>query len=185
MERTGEPMDKNRIKGAAEQGERARRRVSDAGVIRLVRAYLNAGIMDGGVVIERVEGTPQGGPLSSLLAIVLLDEVDRELERRGHRIARYADDCNVYVRSRKAGERVMAQLKRCYDKLHLKINESKSAVASVFGRKFLGYALWLAPNDEVRRGLSKKALDTFKQRVRQHTRRSGGHSMAIDGTAEQ
>jgi retron-type reverse transcriptase len=87
------------------------------------------------------EGTPQGSPLSPLLANVLLDEVDRELERRGHRFARYADDCNVYVRSQKAGERVMALLVRCYDKLHLKINESKSAVASVFGRKFLGYAL--------------------------------------------
>ena len=112
--------------------------------IRLVRAYLNAGIMDGGVVVERAEGTPQGGPLSPLLANVLLDEVDRELERRGHRFARYADDCNVYVRSQKAGERVMALLKRRYDKLHLKINESKSAVAGAFGRKFLGYELWKA-----------------------------------------
>lgn len=158
--------------------DRLRTRVSDAGVIRLVRAYLNAGVMDGGVVVERVEGTPQGGPLSPLLANVLLDEVDRELERRGHRFARYADDCNVYVRSQKAGERVMAQLLRCYDKLHLKINESKSAVTSVFGRKFLGYALWLAANDEVRRGVSKKALDTFKQRIRQLTRRSGGRSIA-------
>ena len=121
--------------------DRLRKRVSDAGIIRLVRAYLNAGIMDNGVVLERAEGTPQGGPLSPLLANVLLDEVDRELERRGHRFARYADDCNVYVRSRKAGERVMDLLKRQYDKLHLKINESKSAVASAFGRKFLGYSL--------------------------------------------
>ena len=120
--------------------DRLRKRIGDAGVIRLVRAYLNAGIMDGGVVIERHEGTPQGGPLSPLLANVLLDEVDRELERRGHRFARYADDCNVYVRSQKAGERVMALLQRRYDKLHLKVNESKSAVASAFGRKFLGYA---------------------------------------------
>ena len=118
--------------------DRLSKRVNDAGVIRLVRVWLNAGIMDGGVVIERVEGTPQGGPLSPLLANVLLDEVDRELERRGHRFARYADDCNVYVRSQKAGERVMSLLKRCYDKLHLKINQSKSAVASVFDRKFLG-----------------------------------------------
>lgn len=152
--------------------------VNDAGVIRLVRAYLNAGIMDGGVVIERVEGTPQGGPLSPLLANVLLDEVDRELERRGHCFVRYADDCNVYVRSQKAGERVMRLLRRCYDKLHLKINESKSAVASVFGRKFLGYALWQAGNGEVRRGVSGKALEAFKQRVRQLTRRNGGRSMA-------
>jgi len=148
------------------------RRVNDAGVIRLVRAYLNAGIMDGGVVIERVEGTPQGGPLSPLL-----DEVDRELERRGHRFVRYADDCNVSVSSQKAGERVMALLLRCYDRLHLKINESKSAVACVFGRKFLGYALWQAGNGEVRRGVSEKALEAFKQRVRQLTRRNGGRSM--------
>ena len=154
--------------------DRLRKRVSDAGVIRLVRAYLNAGIMDNGVVYERAEGTPQGGPLSPLLANVLLDEVDRELERRGHRFARYADDCNVYVRSQKAGERVMALLRRCYDRLHLKINESKSAVGSVFGRKFLGYALWKCPKGEVRRVVSQKALDTFKQRIRQLTRRSGG-----------
>ena len=158
--------------------DRLRKRVNDTGVIRLVRAYLNAGIMDGGVVIERVEGTPQGGPLSPLLANVLLDEVDRELERRGHCFARYADDCNVYVRSPKAGERVMVLLRRCYDKLHLKINESKSAVASVFARKFLGYALWQAGTGEVRRGVSGKALEAFRQRVRQVTRRNGGRSMA-------
>lgn len=146
--------------------DRLRRQVNDTGVIRLVRAYLNAGIMDGGVVVERLEGTPQGGPLSPLLANVLLDAVDKELERRGHRFARYADDCNVYVRSQKAGERVMALLKRCYDKLRLKINESKSAVAGVFGRSFLGYCLWQNRDGEVRRGVSKKALEAFKQRIR-------------------
>ena len=158
--------------------DRLRKRVDDAGVIRLVRAYLNAGIMDGGVVAQRMEGTPQGGPLSPLLANVLLDEVDRELERRGHRFARYADDCNVYVRSQKAGERVMALLKRRYDKLHLKINESKSAVARAFGRRFLGYALWLSRKAEVKRAVAKKALETFKHRIRQLTRRSGGRSIA-------
>ena len=158
--------------------DRLSRRVDDPGVIRLVRAYLNAGIMDGGVVVERREGTPQGGPLSPLLANVLLDEVDRELERRGHRFARYADDCNVYVRSPKAGERVMALLKRRYDKLHLKINESKSAVASAFGRKFLGYALWENRKGEVMRAVSEKALATFRQRIRQLTRRSGGRSIS-------
>ena len=157
--------------------DRLRKRVNDAGVIRLVRAYLNAGIMDGGVVVERAEGTPQGGPLSPLLANVLLDEVDRELERRGHRFARYADDCNVYVRSRKAGERVMALLKRQYDKLHLRINESKSAVASALGRKFLGYALWVAPGGEVKRKVASQALGKFKQRIRELTRRSGGRSI--------
>ena len=157
--------------------DRLRKRVNDVGVIRLVRAYLNAGIMDGGVVAERMEGTPQGGPLSPLLANVLLDEVDRELERRGHRFARYADDCNVYVRSRKAGERVMALLRRRYDKLRLKINESKSAVASAFGRKFLGYAFWVAPKCEVKRRVAGQALETFKQRIRELTRRSGGCSI--------
>lgn len=157
--------------------DRLQKRVNDAGVIRLIRAYLNAGIMDNGVVSERVEGTPQGGPLSPLLANVLLDEVDRELERRGHRFARYADDCNVYVRSQKAGERVMAVLRRQYDKLHLTINESKSAVASVFGRKFLGYALWVDPKGEVKRVVSEKALATYKQRIRQITRRNGGRSI--------
>ena len=156
---------------------RLSKRVNDTGVIRLVRAYLNAGILDGGVVMERSEGTPQGCPLSPLLANVLLDEVDRELERRGHRFARYADDCNVYVRSQKAGERVMALLKRRYDKLRLKINESKSAVVSAFGRKFLGYELWMTAKGEVKRAVSKKALETFKQRIRQLTRRSGGRSI--------
>ena len=158
--------------------DRLRKRVDDAGVTRLVRAYLNAGIMDGGVVLERAEGTPQGGPLSPLLANVLLDEVDRELELRGHRFVRYADDCNVYVRSQKAGERVMALLKRRYDKLHLNINESKSAVTRAFGRKFLGYSFWVAPKREVKRSVSKKALETFRQRIRQLTRRSGGRSIA-------
>lgn len=153
------------------------RRIEDAGVIRLIRSYLNAGIMNHGVVDQREQGTPQGGPLSPLLANILLDEVDRELECRGHRFVRYADDCNVYVRSRKAGERVMALLKRLYDKLHLKINESKSAVASAFGRKFLGYSLWAAPKGEVKRAVSVKARETFKQRIRQLTRRSGGRSM--------
>jgi group II intron reverse transcriptase/maturase len=158
--------------------DRLSRRVDDPGVIRLVRAYLNAGIMEGGVVVERMEGTPQGGPLSPLLANVLLDEVDRELERQGHRFVRYADDCNVYVRSQKAGERVMALLKRRYDKLHLKINESKSAVTGAFGRKFLGYELWMARTGEVKRAVAKKALETFRHRIRQLTRRSGGRSIA-------
>jgi group II intron reverse transcriptase/maturase len=156
--------------------DRLRKRVPDAGVIRLVRAYLNAGIMDGGLVAERLEGTPQGGPLSPLLANVLLDEVDRELERRGHRFARYADDCNVYVRSRKAGERVMALLRRHYDKLRLTINESKSAVASALRRKFLGFELY-AYKDEVKRAVSKKALETFRRRIRGLTRRSSGRSI--------
>ncbi len=158
--------------------DRLQKRLNDAGVIRLIRAYLNSGIMDGGVVIERDQGTPQGGPLSPLLANVLLDEVDKELERRGHRFVRYADDCNVYVRSRRAGERVMGLLRRLYGKLRLKVNEAKSAVASVFaGRKFLGYSFWVAPKGVIKRAVASKAQATFKQRVRQLTRRSGGRSM--------
>lgn len=158
--------------------DRLRKRIDDAGVIRLVRAYLNSGIMDGGVVQSRDEGTPQGGPLSPLLANVMLDEVDKELERRGHRFARYADDANVYVRSVKSGERVMALLRRWYAKLHLVVNESKSAVASVFGRKFLGYSLWVARGGEVKRKVAAKPLETFKQRVRELTRRTCGRSMS-------
>jgi RNA-directed DNA polymerase len=163
--------------------DRLNKRIEDAGVIRLIRAYLNSGIMSDGVVQQRYRGTPQGGPLSPLLANVLLDEVDKELERRGHRFVRYADDANVYVRSRRAGERVMALLRRLYEKLNLTINDSKSAVASVFGRKFLGYSLWVARGQVVKRKVAAKPLATFKQRVRQLTRRSGGRSMqqVVDG----
>ena len=158
--------------------DRLNRRIDDAGVIRLVRAYLNAGIMDGGVVVDRHLGTPQGGPLSPLLANVLLDEVDKALEARGYCFARYADDCNVYVGSQKAGERVMAYLRRLYTGLKLQINEAKSAVASAFGRKFLGYALWVAKGREVKCKVAQKPLQNFKARIRQLTRRSGGRSMA-------
>ena len=138
--------------------DRLQKRIGDAGVIRLIRAYLNSGIMSDGVVQERTMGTPQGGPLSPLLANVLLDEVDKELERRGHCFVRYADDANVYVRSRRAGERVMALLRRLYGKLHLTVNETKSAVASVFGRKFLGYSFWAAPGGVIKRKVAAKPL---------------------------
>jgi RNA-directed DNA polymerase len=157
--------------------DRLQRRIDDAGVIRLVRAYLNAGIMDGGVVVARHLGTPQGGPLSPLLANVLLDEVDKALEARGYGFARYADDCNVYVGSLKAGQRVMALLKKLYDGLKLQINEAKSAVGSALGRKFLGYELWVAKGREVKCAVAHKALADFKARIRQLTRRSGGRSM--------
>lgn len=146
-------------------------------MIRLVRAYLNAGIMDGGVVVDRHLGTPQGGPLSPLLANVLLDEVDKALEARGYSFARYADDCNVYVGSRRAGERVLAYLRKLYAGLKLQINEAKSAMASAFGHKFLGYALWMAKGKEVKCKVAAKPLQNFKARVRQLTRRSGGRSM--------
>jgi group II intron reverse transcriptase/maturase len=153
--------------------DRLQKRIGDPGVIRLIRAYLNAGVMNDGVVQERHEGAPQGGPLSPLLANVLLDEVDKELERRGHCFVRYADDANVYVRSRRAGERVMALLRRQYERLRLKINEAKSAVASVFGRKFLGYSLWVAAGGAIKRKVAVKPLATFRQRVRELTRRGG------------
>ena len=157
---------------------RLQKRIGDAGVLRLIRAYLNSGILQDGIVVSRYQGTPQGGPLSPLLANVLLDEVDKELERRGHCFVRYADDANVYVRSRKAGERVMALLRKMYAKLHLTVNETKSAVASVFGRKFLGFSFWVAPKGEIKCKVAAKPLATYKQRIRQLTRRSGGRSMA-------
>ncbi|ABE30299.1 reverse transcriptase family protein [Paraburkholderia xenovorans LB400] len=157
--------------------DRLQKRIGDAGVIRLIRAYLNSGIMDGGVVQQRDQGTPQGGPLSPLLANMLLDEVDKELERRGHCFARYADDANVYVRSRRAGERVMALLRRLYGRLRLKVNETKSAVASVFGRKFLGYSLWVGAGGVVKRKVAAKPLLAFRHRIRELTRRSDGRSM--------
>jgi group II intron reverse transcriptase/maturase len=158
--------------------DRLGKRIGDVATLRLIRAYLDAGVMSDGVVLERYQGTPQGGPLSPLLANVLLDEVDRELERRGHCFARYADDCNVYVRSRKAGARVMALLRRLYARLRLTVNETKSAVASAFGRKFLGYSLWVAQGGEIKRRVADQPMAAFKQRVRQLTRRSGGRSMA-------
>ncbi len=111
------------------------------------------------------------------MANVLLDEVDRALEQQGHRFVRYADDCNVYVRSQRAGERVMSGLRKCYAKLRLKVNEAKSTVTGAFGRKFLGYSLWRGPRDEVKRTVAIKARAAFKQRVRRMTKRNGGRSM--------
>lgn len=153
------------------------KRIADKRMLGLIRRYLGAGIMADGVVVERHEGTPQGGPLSPLLANVLLDEVDKEMERRGHAFARYADDCNVYVRSRRAGERVMEALRRLYAKLRLRVNESKSAVARPWARKFLGYSFWVAPGRRVKRKIARKALETMKDRVRAITARSAGRSM--------
>jgi group II intron reverse transcriptase/maturase len=159
--------------------DRLRKRVPDGGIIRLVRAYLTADIVAGDAVIKRSRGTPQGGPLSPLLANLLLDEVDKALERRGHAFCRYADDCNVYVRSRRAGERVMALLRRLYGRLHLTVNEAKSAVASVFGRKFLGYAFWVGPGGVVKRRIADKAIRAFKARIRALTPRLTGRSLRV------
>lgn len=153
------------------------KRITDARMLRLIRRYLEAGIMVTGVVVRRHEGTPQGGPLSPLLANVLLDVVDRELERRGHRFARYADDCNVYVRSKRAAERVMEGLVRLYAKLKLQINASKSAVARAWDRAFLGYSFWIAPGKVVKRRVAPKALEKMKERVRAITARNGGRSI--------
>jgi hypothetical protein len=133
--------------------------------------------MANGVVMERDEGTPQGGPLSPLLANVLLDEVDKELERRGHAFVRYADDCNVYVRSRRAGERTMQLLRRLFGRLRLRVNESKSAVDLAWNRRILGYSFWVAAGKTVKLRVARKALDAMKDRVRLITRRSGGRSM--------
>jgi group II intron reverse transcriptase/maturase len=154
-------------------------RIEDKRMLGLIRRYLAAGIMANGVVVERVEGTPQGGPLSPLLANVLLDEVDKELEKRGHAFVRYADDCNVYVRSWRAGEDVMETLRRLYQRLRLRINEAKSAVARPWDRKFLGYSFWVAPGRVVKRRVAPKALEAMKERVRGITTRNGGRSIAI------
>ncbi len=156
---------------------RLAKRIEDTTMLSLIRRYLQAGIMSAGVVVERHEGTPQGGPLSPLLANLLLDEVDKELEKRGHAFARYADDCNVYVRSKRAGHRVMALLRRLYAKLRLRINEEKSAVDSAFKRQFLGFALWAAPGGVVKHRVSRKALGRMKARIRLITRRTRGRSM--------
>ena len=118
---------------------RVARRVKDKGILLLIRRFLQAGLMEGGVVSQRVEGTPQGGPLSPLLSNVLLDELDRELERRGHRFVRYADDCDIYVRSERAGERVLESIESfLWKQLRLKVNRDKSAVDRPWKRKFLG-----------------------------------------------
>jgi len=157
---------------------RLAKRIEDKRMLRLIRRYLEAGMMADGVVLERHEGTPQGGPLSPLLANVLLDEVDRELERTGHAFVRYADDCNVYVRSQRAGERVMARLSKLYGKLRLKINAEKSAVAPVWERQFLGFAFWVGPAGKVKRRVAKKALRAMKDKVKEITDRNGGRSLS-------
>ena len=157
--------------------DRLGKRIGDPAVLKLIRRYLQAGVMMNGVVQQRHEGTPQGGPLSPLLANVLLDDVDRELERRGHCFVRYADDCNVYVRSQRAGERVMAGLRKTYGTLKLKINHAKSAVAKAGTRKFLGYCFYVVADGQVRRRVAPKALHVYKTRIRQLTRRNGGRSI--------
>jgi RNA-directed DNA polymerase len=154
---------------------RVARRVTDKRVLKLIRAFLNAGVMENGLVCPNDEGTPQGGPLSPLLSNLVLDDLDQELTRRGHRFCRYADDCNIYVRSHRAGERLMASICRFLTtKLRLKVNESKSAVARPAERKFLGFSI---SNDGSERRIAPKALERFKTRVRELTRRTLGISL--------
>jgi group II intron reverse transcriptase/maturase len=155
---------------------RLARRISDKRILRLIRGYLQAGVMVNGVVQERYEGTPQGGPLSPLLSNILLDELDQELERRGHKFCRYADDCNIYVRSERAGKRVMETIEGfLWKRLKLKVNQQKSAVAKPQGRQFLGFSF--TSNRWLKIKLADKALKKVKHRVKKITRRSRGISL--------
>ena len=151
--------------------------MADKRVLKLIRAFLNAGVMENGLVSPSDEGTPQGGPLSPLLSNLMLDDLDRELERRGHRFVRYADDGNIYVRSRRAGQRVMEGVCRFITTtLKLKVNEKKSAVARPWERKFLGFSF--TRGSTPKRRIAPKAITRFKARVRQLTRRTRGISLA-------
>jgi RNA-directed DNA polymerase len=152
------------------------KRIEDKRLLKLIRAFLNAGVMENGLVSPSVEGTPQGGPLSPLLSNIVLDELDQELERRGHRFVRYADDCNIYVRSERAGQRVMGSITRFItQKLKLKVNEAKSAVARPQARKFLGFSFSAGP--DIKRMIAPKSLERFKRRIRDITSRAKGVSI--------
>jgi RNA-directed DNA polymerase len=155
---------------------RVARRVSDKRMLKLIRGFLNSGAMENGLVGSTDEGTPQGGPLSPLLSNLLLDDLDRELEQRGHRFVRYADDCNIYVKSERAGQRVMEGVKHFLTrKLRLKVNDSKSAVARPKDRKFLGFSF--TSGETVRRRIAPKAIERFKKRIRELTWRTRGISI--------
>jgi len=152
------------------------KRVADKCLLKLIRGFLTAGVLEGGLVGPTEEGTPQGGPLSPLLSNLMLDVLDQELEKRGHRFVRYADDCNIYVRSPQAGERVMAGIERFLAKrLKLKVNRAKSAVAKPSARKFLGFSF--TGGREPRRRIAPQAIDRFKAKVRVLTRRTRGDSL--------
>jgi RNA-directed DNA polymerase len=152
------------------------KRITDKRVLKLIRAYLSAGVMENGLVSAMEEGTPQGGPLSPLLSNIVLDELDQELERRGHRFVRYADDCNIYVGSRRAGQRVMESITGFITtRLKLRVNSEKSAVGRPWERKFLGFSL--TSNREPRRRIAPQAVKRFKERVRELTRRTRGISL--------
>jgi RNA-directed DNA polymerase len=156
---------------------RVARKVKDKQVLRLIRRYLQAGLMEGGVVSPRSEGTPQGGPLSPLLSNVLLDELDKELEKRGHRFCRYADDCNTYVKSRRAGERVMASLEKfLWERLRLEVNRTKSAVARPWHRKFLGYSVTVHRKPPKLR-VAPESVKRLKGKLKLIFRRGRGHRL--------
>ena len=153
------------------------KRVGDKRILKLIRAFLSAGVMEGGLVSPTEEGTPQGGPLSPLLSNLMLDVLDKELEKRGHRFVRYADDCNIYVRSQRAGERVMAGIEKLLAKrLKLKMNKAKSAVAKPSVRKFLGFS-FTGGKESPRRRIAPQAVGRFKTKVRELTRRTRGRSL--------
>jgi RNA-directed DNA polymerase len=145
-------------------------------MLKLIRAFLKAGVMEDGLVSPMDEGTPQGGPLSPLLSNLVLDELDRELERRGHHFVRYADDCNIYVDSERAGQRVMESVTHFLThRLKLKVNQAKSAVARPGQRKFLGFSF--TNGREPRRRIAPKAIVRFEERIREQTRRTRGVSL--------
>jgi RNA-directed DNA polymerase len=153
------------------------KRVADKRILKLVRGFLTAGVLEGGLVSPTEEGTPQGGPLSPLLSNLMLDVLDKELEKRGHRFVRYADDCNIYVRSQKAGERVMAGIEKFLAKrLKLKVNKAKSAIARPSVRKFLGFSFTIGR--QPRRRIASQVLARCKAKVRELTRRTRGWSLA-------
>ena len=155
---------------------RLARWIEDKRILRLIRRYLQAGMMEGGLVSPRVEGTPQGGPLSPLLSNILLDELDQELERRGHRFVRYADDCNIYVRSRRAGERVLTSTERFLrDRLRLTVNRAKSAVDRPWNRKFLGYTVTLHYQPKLR--VAPESVKRLKDRLRALFRSGRGRNL--------
>jgi RNA-directed DNA polymerase len=155
---------------------RLARRIADKRILKLIRRYLQAGMMEGGVTSPRYEGTPQGGPLSPLLSNVLLDELDRELERRGHRFVRYADDCNIYVRSRRAGQRVLDSVERFLTKrLRLKVNREKSAVDRPWNRKFLGYTFTMHFQPKLK--VAPESVKRLKSRLREAFRRGRGRNL--------
>lgn len=152
------------------------RHIPDKRILRLIRRYLQAGMMEGGVVSPRAAGTPQGGPLSPLLSNILLDEMDKELEKRGHRFVRYADDCNIYVASRAAGERVLESLEKFLsEKLRLKVNRSKSAVDRPWKRKFLGYSVTVNRKPKLR--AAPESVRKLKKNVKEVLRKGRGRSV--------